>query len=216
MKYVNTNIEKQKSDMKRLEKIAEDMGIPKGILHYKLEEDYTILDFLAERIELLNKSEIYPKLEKDLIREEVFFSENYIKNFKSGAAITFDFFGRVSFDMAIRENDDEWIEISKRSFSNVITCYKGLGKDTEKTGFLLNYLPLLKEVVSIYFIRYNYPKSMDRILDYVNRLKKIKHNSKEAGKIKNRIHENCQLIPENEAGKIDNLVNAILSDKINN
>ncbi|MBU4284216.1 MAG: hypothetical protein KJ968_03845 [Nanoarchaeota archaeon] len=202
--------------MKRLEKIAEGMRIPNGILHYKLEEDYTILDFLAERIELLNKSTIYQKIEKDSVREEVFFSDNYIKNFKSGAAITFDFFGRVSFDMAIRENDDEWIEISKKSFSNVITCYKGLGKDTEKTGFLLTHLPLLKEIVSIYFIRYNYPKSMDRILDYVNKLTKIKHDSKEAEEIENRIYENCQLIPKNEADKIDNLVNSILSDKINN
>jgi len=216
MKYVLTKTEKQKSDMERLEKIAEGMRIPNGILHYKLEEDYTILDFLAERIELLNKSEIYPKLEKDSVREEVFSSENYIKNSKSGAAITFDFFGRVSFDMAVRENDDEWIEISKKSFSNVITCYKGLGKDTEKTRFLLEYLPLLKNIVSTYFITYSYPKSMNTILDYVNRLKKIKHNPKEAEEIENRIHENCQLIPKNEADKIDNLVNAILSDKINN
>lgn len=216
MKYVLTKTEKQKSDMKRLEKIAEDMRIPKGILYYRLEENYTILDFLAERIELLNKSTIYQKIEKDSIKEEVFFSDNYIKNFKSGAAITFDFFGRVSFDMAIRENDDEWIEISKKSFSNVITCYKGLGKDTEKTGFLLTHLPLLKEIVSTYFIRYNYPKSMNTILDYVNRLKKIKHDFKEAGKIKNRIHENCQLIPKNEADKIDSLITKILNDKINN
>jgi len=216
MKYVLTKTEKQKSDMKRLEKIAESMRIPNGILHYKLEEDYTILDFLAERIELLNKSEIYPKLEKDSIREEVFFSENYIKNSKLGAAITFDFFGRVSFDMAIRENDDEWIEISKKSFSNVITCYKGLGKDTEKTRFLLEYLPLLKKIVSTYFIRYSYPKSMDTILDYVNRLKKIKPDSKEAEEIKNKIHENCQLMPKNEVGKIDSLVNKILDGKINN
>ncbi len=213
MEYINITPEKHKLYITRLEKIVLQKRFPVNLLKSNLEKDYTIGDFLAERIELLNKSTIYKKIDKDSVREEVFYSDDYIKNHRSGAAVTFDFFGKLCFDMAVKENDHEWMEISMKSFSNVITCYKGLGKDVEKTKFLLNQLPLLKDMVSTYFIEYSHSKSIDKILDYINCLKGIKNNSKKAEEIKNRIYENCQLIPKNDADKIYKLMDKILNNK---
>jgi len=193
MEYDWANPRKKKSDIKILERIAEDKGFPDEVIK-------PVSEFLAERIEMIDGHYVcYSRLKKG-IKRITSLADHLIEKNPEGASILYTIAGKNSLGLAGKLNDENFVKQAKGCFSSIIECYKKLIENLDKGNenkkekyeffskeyeFLSDNAFQLKEVLNIYFKKrkntenlinsayepfFSLSKSEDYILDELNRL----------------------------------------------
>lgn len=239
MEYNWVNPGKSKSDIKILEKIAGNKGIPDEVIK-------PVSEFLAERIEIIDEHYVcYSRLKKGIERITNL-ADRLIKKNPEGASILYIIAGKSSIGLAGKLNDENFVEQAKECFSSIIECYKKLIENLDKRNedkkeeyeffskgyeFLSDNTFKLKEIISDYYklqkrtdnllnktdfeAHINVPYIIDHILDNMNDLKKLNPDSIEAQKIKKEIDENSKFLPPESYKKIKSLTEKILYNSPN-
>ena len=134
MKYVNTNIEKQKSDIKRLEEIAKEKGFPDDFLDSKLERDYTLGDFLAETIGIINNPSFSLEIEDQEIEKNIRIANSKKEDNPSYASLNYRQAGKKSLALSGRFKDETRSNVIKGCFSSANQCDERIIKRLAEKG----------------------------------------------------------------------------------
>jgi len=134
MKYVNTNIEKQKSDIKLLEEIAKEKGFPSNFLDSKLEQNYTLGDFLAETIEIINNPNFSLEMQKQEILRDVEIANNKRKENPLYASIRYREAGKKALAISGRFKDKRYSDLIKNCFVYADRCDERIAKSLIEEG----------------------------------------------------------------------------------
>ncbi len=236
MKYDWANPGKRKSDIKILERIAENKGFPDEVIK-------PVSEFLAERIEIIDERYVcYSRLKKG-IKRITNFADHLIEKNPEGASILYTIAGKNSLGLAGKLNDEKFVEYSKKCFLSLVKCYKQMAEDlnnknqnknkeyeffSKKYEFLSDNALKLKEIISDYYKlqertdyllkkinlepSVNFPRLVDHILDNINNLKKLDPDSIEARKMRRVIDDNSKFLPQDSYNKIKSLTNKISSN----
>ena len=134
MKYVNTNAEKQKSDIKLLEEIAKEKGLPDDFLDSRLEQDYTLGSFLAEAIEIINNPNFSLEMQEQEILSDITIATNKRKENPLYASIRYRGAGKKSLAISGRFKDERYSNLIKDCFLYANRCDERVAKNLAEKG----------------------------------------------------------------------------------
>ncbi len=134
MKYVNTNIEKQKSDIKLLEEIAKGKRLPDDFLDSKLEQDYTLGDFLAETIGMVNNPSFFLEMQEQEITNDIKIANSEKKDSPLYASLMYRMAGKISLAISGRFKDKTRSNLIKGCFSSANKCDERIVKNLAEKG----------------------------------------------------------------------------------
>ncbi len=162
MKYENTNTEKQKSDIKNLEEIAIKKGYSSNLLRFKLEEDYTIGDFLAETIEIVNNPNISLEKHNQEIMKDIDMANNKNKEKPGYASIRYRNAGQKSLALSGKFQDKRYSDLIKKCFLYASKCEEKIKNNRSKEYKMISdNIPIFQEMLFDYF---NHEKKIDSLI----------------------------------------------------
>ncbi len=125
---------KKKSDIKKLEEMAKEKWLPDNFLNTKLEQDYTLGNFLAETIGIINNPNFSLEIEEYEIVNNIRIANSKKEDNPPYASMRYRMAGKKSLAISGRFKDETRSNVIKGCFSSANKCDEMIIKRLAEKG----------------------------------------------------------------------------------